>query len=100
LEIPLLKRREKMRRSVSELRVASQCTPVTEMRGSAPTAQCLTQWGTPEPTTTKPTTTEAPTKAAAAATAAPAAKQAEVKPLVIQESFAAAMAFLALALHA
>merc|ERR1719310_396971 len=36
--------------SVAELRVASTCEPVTEMRGSAPTAQCLAQWGTPEPT--------------------------------------------------
>jgi hypothetical protein len=36
--------------STAELRVASKCEPVTEMRGSAPTAECLAQWGTPEPT--------------------------------------------------
>ena len=54
--------------SVGELRVASTCTPVTEMRGSAPAAQCLTQWAT---------TTEAPTTAKATAaptTAAPEKK--------------------------
>jgi hypothetical protein len=36
--------------STAELSVASKCEPVTEMRGSAPTAECLAQWGTPEPT--------------------------------------------------
>jgi hypothetical protein len=36
--------------STAELRIASMCKPVTEMRGSAPTAECLAQWGTPEPT--------------------------------------------------
>merc|ERR1719224_424474 len=35
--------------STAELRIASQCEPMKEMRGSAPTAQCLAQWGTPEP---------------------------------------------------
>jgi hypothetical protein len=32
--------------STAELRVASQCEPVTEMRGSAPTAECLAAWRT------------------------------------------------------
>jgi hypothetical protein len=86
--------------SVGELRVASQCTPFKDMRGSAPTATCLAQWGTPEPTTTKPTTTAAPTTKAAATAAAAEAKAEPVKPLVIEESFAAAMAFVALAIHA
>ena len=36
--------------SIAELRVASACVPVTEMRGSSPTAQCLAQWATPAPT--------------------------------------------------
>merc|ERR1711939_10630 len=30
--------------STAELRVASKCTPVTEMRGSAPTWQCIAKW--------------------------------------------------------
>jgi hypothetical protein len=30
--------------------VASSCEPVTEMRGSAPAAQCLAHWATPAPT--------------------------------------------------
>ena len=34
--------------STAELRTASECKPMTEMRGSAPTAECLTQWGTQE----------------------------------------------------
>ena len=33
--------------STAELRVASSCEPMTEMRGSAPSAQCLVQWSTP-----------------------------------------------------
>jgi hypothetical protein len=80
--------------SIAELRVASTCEPMTEMRGSAPTAQCLAQWGTPEPTEKA---TEAP------ATQAPAETTVEeVKPVppVMEESFAAALAFAALALHA
>jgi hypothetical protein len=32
--------------STAELRVDSECAPMTEMRGSAPTAECLAQWGT------------------------------------------------------
>ena len=36
--------------STAELRVDSSCTPLTEMRGSSPTAQCLAQWATPAPT--------------------------------------------------
>merc|ERR1719235_1709390 len=53
--------------TISELRIASECKPVTEMRGSAPTQECLAQWGTPEPTDAPPTTqapvvtTQAPT---------------------------------------
>merc|ERR1719390_269313 len=47
--------------STAELRVASTCEPNTQMRGSAPTEQCLTQWGTPAPTekaaTAAPSTT-------------------------------------------
>jgi hypothetical protein len=75
--------------SVAELRVSSQCEAVTEMRGSAPTATCLAQWGTPEPTT-------AP---AAAAKETPVEKT-KVSVPVIEESFAATMAVVALALYA
>jgi hypothetical protein len=32
--------------TTAELRVASECAPMTEMRGSAPSAECLAQWGT------------------------------------------------------
>jgi hypothetical protein len=35
--------------STAELRVANECTPLTEMRGSAPTEECLAQWATPAP---------------------------------------------------
>ena len=36
--------------SYLSIKVAMECEPVTEMRGSAPTAECLAQWGTtPEP---------------------------------------------------
>jgi hypothetical protein len=73
--------------SVAELRVASSCEPVTEMRGSAPTAQCLVQWGT--------TTTDAPAKA----TQEQAAPEKEKDILLIQESFATTLAVAALALY-
>jgi len=63
--------------SAAELRVASTCEPMKEMRGSAPTAECVAQWGKPEPT-------DAP---------------AEQVPL-IQESFASTLALAALALYA
>merc|ERR1719387_1275082 len=42
-------------KSVAELRVASECEPITEMRGSAPTAECLADWATTT-TTTEPQT--------------------------------------------
>jgi hypothetical protein len=58
------------------LRIASECEPMTEMRGSAPTAECLSAWGTPAPRNT------------------------ELPPLLLEESFAAALAFAALALYA
>jgi len=79
--------------SQAELRIASQCTPMTEMRGSAPAAQCLEQWATPEPTDAPP------------ATPAPTAEEdtveeVKVKVPVVEESFAAALAFAALALYA
>jgi len=121
--------------SVAELRVANECTPVTNMRGSAPSDVCLAQWATTEaPPTTEPTTaapvvTEAPATEGTSApvtegtsapvtegTSAPVTDQetattatpvtttetpvATAKPIVIAESFAAAMAFAALALHA
>jgi hypothetical protein len=115
--------------SVAELRVASQCEPVTQMRGSSPTAECLAQWAaedqtTKAPTTEKPATqpgtterppvltvgtqapgastpTETPTETATSATPTEAAEPAATaKPIIMAESFAAAMAFAALALHA
>merc|ERR1719305_244948 len=80
--------------STAELRVASQCEPVTEMRGSAPTAECIAQWA---PTTTLPPTTKAPTTKAPA-TEAP--KETPEPVALIQESFATTVALAALALYA
>jgi len=75
--------------STAELRVASTCEPVTEMRGSAPAAQCLTQWGTPEATEAPPTSAPDKVEETKKATTS-----------VIEESFAATLAFAALALYA
>jgi hypothetical protein len=74
--------------STAELRVAAACEPVTEMRGSAPVAQCLTQWAT--------------TVAPAQTTAAPAATEATkvATPSAVELSFAAPLALAALALYA
>jgi len=78
--------------STAELRVASACEPVTEMRGSAPTAQCLAQWATPEPTDAPAVpTTQAPAKTEAVEKVA--------EPLV-QQSFATTLALAAIALYA
>jgi len=82
--------------STAELRIASTCEPVTEMRGDAPTSKCLAQWAT---TTTTIRPTEAPTAAAVSGTSAPEEDK-KVDVPVIQQSFAAAMAFVALALYA
>ena len=76
--------------STAELRVDSSCTPLTEMRGSSPTAQCLAQWATPAPTDAPETTQEAEET--------PAEKK-MVAPL-IEESFATTFALAALALYA
>merc|ERR1719263_1497562 len=78
--------------SIAELRVASTCEPVTEMRGSAPTAQCLAQWATPEPTDAPAVpTTQAPAKTEDVEKVA--------EPLV-QQSFATTLALAAIALYA
>jgi hypothetical protein len=74
--------------SVAELKMASQCTPKKDLRGSSPTVQCLTEWKK-VPTTAKPTVV---------ATAAPATAPASLA--VIEESFAAPLAVVALALFA
>jgi len=80
--------------TAAQLRVTSGCEPITEMRGDAPTQQCLAQWGTPEPTDAAPTTTTvAPTTAATAKKTVPA-----VAP--IELSFATTFALAALALYA
>jgi hypothetical protein len=83
--------------STAELRVASKCEPVTEMRGSAPTAECLAQWGTPEPTDAPDggVSRQAPEQAATEETPADRA------PLLV-ESFAAtsALALAGLSLYA
>ena len=81
--------------STAELRVASACEPVTEMRGSAPTAQCLAQWGTPAPVEEKPNT-PAPGSRPGIDSPLPA----EVTVPVIEESFASTLALAALALYA
>jgi len=65
--------------STAELRVASTCEPMTDMRGSSPTAECLAQWAKPAPVAK----TEDPGL-----------------PAMIEESFATAFAFAALALYA
>jgi len=63
--------------SPAELRVASTCEPVTDMRGSAPTEECLAQWRTPV-----------------------AAKASQENLELFDESFAATVALAALALYA
>jgi len=80
--------------STAELRVASVCEPVTEMRGSAPTAQCLAQWGTPAPVEEKPST---PAPGSRPGIDSPPV---EVTVPVIEESFASTLALAALALYA
>jgi hypothetical protein len=67
--------------STAELRVASTCEPMTEMRGDSPSDQCLAQWATPEPT--KAPKTQSPTEVS-----------------LLPESFATALALTALALYA
>jgi len=81
--------------SVAELKMASECTPVTDFRGSSPTAECLEQWSatTAAPTTKKPETTVAATTAKPSTTEKP-----PVAPLIT--SFAVPVAFAALALYA
>jgi len=77
--------------SAAELRTASTCEPMTDMRGSAPTQECIAQWGTPEPKEEEPTpsTTEAEAVAASEAVS------------LLDESFAAPLALAAaLALYA
>jgi hypothetical protein len=75
--------------SIGELRVASKCEPVTDMRGSAPTTECLAQWAKPAPVEETEQNTPAPA----------AAVKEKVLPL-IEESFAATVALAALALYA
>merc|ERR1711869_67061 len=77
--------------SIGELRVASSCEPVTEMRGSAPTAQCLAQWGTPE----SPDAPAVPTTQAPAKTEETEAVEKVAEPLV-QQSFATTLALAAI----
>jgi hypothetical protein len=68
--------------STAELRVASACEPMTEMRGSSPAAHCLAQWATAAPTD------------------APAPTETPAEMPLIRESYAATLAFAALALSA
>merc|ERR1719456_1118671 len=86
--------------STAELRVASVCEPVTEMRGSAPTAQCLAQWGTPAPVEEKPSTPAPGSRPGIDSPLTDPAKPAEVTVPVIEESFASTLALAALALYA
>jgi hypothetical protein len=80
--------------STAELRIASNCEPMTEMRGSAPTAECLAQWGT---TTPKPVTAA---EQAAAKAETPEAQNSPDYVSLLDESFAAACAFAAFVLQA
>jgi hypothetical protein len=78
--------------STAELRVASQCEPVTEMRGSAPTAECLAAWRT-----------EASEEASEASEASEAAATEEGAPTgnpILLASFAAPLALAAFVLSA
>jgi len=81
--------------SVAELKLASECEPIKDMRGSAPTAECIAQW-----TPTAPEPTEAPTTAATATLATEAPKEQPVDTPLIQESIAATLALAALAVYA
>merc|ERR1719463_963569 len=83
--------------STAELRVASVCEPVTEMRGSSPTAQCLAQWGTPAPVEEKPNT---PAPGSRPGIDSPPTDPAKVTVPVIEESFASTLALAALVLYA
>jgi hypothetical protein len=74
--------------STAELRVATQCEPMTEMRGSAPTAQCLAKWESKAPA-------EVPAEVPSQATQAPV----EQAPY-LAESLATTFALAALALYA
>jgi hypothetical protein len=79
--------------SIAELRVASECEPVTEMRGSAPTAECLARWRTPAP--------EEETSAEAEVPAEAEAEEAQVSTVqLLDESSAAPLVLAALALYA
>ena len=86
--------------STAELRVASVCEPVTEMRGSSPTAQCLAQWGTPAPVEEKPNTPAPGSRPGIDSPLTDPAKPAEVTVPVIEESFASTLALAALVLYA
>jgi len=79
--------------STAELRVASTCEPVTEMRGDSPTEECLAQWATPEPT-------KAPATQAPAETSDETSEPPKVTVPVLEESFATALALTGLALFA
>jgi hypothetical protein len=75
--------------STAELRTASECTPMTEMRGSAPTAECLAKWET----TPQPQGSETQ----------PQPQQGETVPIestLLDESSAVAVALAAVALFA
>jgi len=77
--------------STAELRIASQCTPMTEMRGSSPAAECIAQWATPEPVEEKVVESTKSEEEAAVDSSVP----------LLDESFAAPLALAAvLALYA
>jgi len=81
--------------SAAVLRTSSECEPMTEMRGSAPTDVCLAQWGTPEPTDAPAPATEAPVET----TEEEAVQEVEAAPIEIA-SFATTFALAAFALYA
>jgi hypothetical protein len=76
-------------------RMSSTCEPITEMRGSAPTEQCLAQWGTPEPTEAPAPATEAPVETTEEETEVKVAE-----PVVATASAFGTAALAALALYA
>merc|ERR1719420_155581 len=73
--------------SPAVLRIANMCEPMTEMRGDAPAAECLVQWGTPAP---EPEATEIETETSTETTQTSTETSTETspKPIAIMESFA------------
>jgi hypothetical protein len=90
--------------STNELRIASECTPMTEMRGSSPAAECLAHWRTEESGAAAQEAAANPSESEVSHEEAAAnPSESEVspeEPLLLDESFAAGLALAAIALYA